>query len=184
MNLRKLTDDELAAQFESGTPSTEVLVEAYRRFLPRLMVRASRFLGDAAAYAEDVAQETLSKILMRGDLTRLKDRKGFNQYLLKSAERAAIDIRRKIGREVPEGQIDLEGMLNPNALDDASRLELKSVVERLEQADRELLEMFSSGLVLSDIAKIKGISYSAAAQRLSRTITKARAIAAESHRRT
>lgn len=173
------SDAELAAQLAAGELDRLTLVKAYERFFPGMIIAAARALREHSAAAEDVAQETFSRILLEGTLARLKDRTRVRAFLKVAAERAALDAlrvlarRKELDRQVAV-QMDTmaEAMLSPDPAPElAARLDerLRKLLGRLGEVDRQILSLrLLERRSLSEIASRLKLSYSATAQRYSR----------------
>lgn len=179
----ELTDQQLAELLAKERPSQGVVVEAYRRFVPRMIVQAARRLGVFAIHAEDVAQETFSKILLRGAFAKMQDPSRIRTYLMVATDRAAVDLLRSIGPEttVTDGELseqaDADDWMDKTV--DAWRPEIEQVLNSLNGPDADIIRSrFYDGASLDKIAKKLNISYFAAGQRLSRAMRRARRAAA------
>lgn len=185
MSERELSDGQLAKLLVDRHANEAAFVEAYRRFMPKMIVRAGRVLGDLAGYSEDVAQETLAKILLRGSLERLQDPAGITSYLLVATERAAVDLLRAVGRETPTDSVQAKTVWIDSASDSAAlRQALEEVLRALRPEQQEIIRWrFLEELSLSEIATRSKIGYAAAGQRLSRAIARAREVASTRSRK-
>jgi RNA polymerase sigma factor (sigma-70 family) len=182
VDYRHLSNRDLAIVLAKPRASRLAVVEAYRRFMPMLIVRAGVVLQDHVRYAEDVAQETLTKILDGGMLAHLRDPEQIGTFLLTATKRAAIDLLRALSRETLVVETpELDGFLDRAAIDrerNEMRQEISEILTHLPEDDRAILRArFLEDQSLADIASKAGILYFAAGQRVSRALRRARAYA-------
>ncbi len=173
------SDAELAAALAARKPEKPLVTEAYHRFLPGMLYAAAHVLGALHDHAEDVAQATLSRILLDGTLAHLKEPAYVRSFLDACARRAAIDVVRAARKHpVEEATADVGDWLDTRAAieeREALKERLAEVLQTLSAEDRGLLEMrFLHELSLSDVARRLGVGYAAAGQRLHRALSRAR----------
>jgi RNA polymerase sigma factor (sigma-70 family) len=174
---RKLDDAALAEALRRDDAPREVIEEAYRRFFPIMLYAAARVLQSPNARAEDVAQETLTRILLDGSLAHLRDVAKIRAFLESAATRAAIDLVRHLGREVPTAAPvePLENEVERKRELDETRARVEEAMALLEPDDRQLLSLrFLEEQPLGEIARRLQVGYAAAGQRLSRALARAR----------
>jgi RNA polymerase sigma-70 factor, ECF subfamily len=174
-NLRGLSDEALAKRLIEPGAERAVYAETYRRFYPPMLREAALLLGGDMALAEDIVQGCFVRLLVFRTIEHLRTPAGLRAYLLQSVRNAAIDAFRRQKREEP-----LTPAIEEAAVEEPPDLwkqhpGMGPVLDRLSEPDREILELrFNQGLGLREIALRLKISYSAAAQRLSRSVQRAR----------
>jgi RNA polymerase sigma factor (sigma-70 family) len=178
--MKEQPDEALAGQLAAGRLDDALVAEAYRRFFPVMFQAAAGVLGRELGQAEDVAQETLSRLLLDGSLRHLRDRKRLKGFLAAAAKNAALDLLRST-REQPsalEPDSDLAQWVDEQALADErdrSLARLARVLSSLPTEEQAIINArFFREQSIAEIARELGCSYSAAAQRLSRAIAHAR----------
>lgn len=134
-------------------------------FRTRLKVFAARRLGDWAA-ADDVAQETIGRVLEALRAGRLKDSRALPAYLFQTASRVCLHRIRSAGRERRAyqrlGPVE-EAQTTDSPLGDLiSAQEQSSVFEalgRLGEEDRRVLELtFRDELDAAEIGRRLGLT--------------------------
>lgn len=146
-------------------------------------VAAHRLRG-AADLAEDVAQEAFLRILRYAPFSQLQEPDHFRRYLSTVTRHVAdTHLRRYLKRREHERPAD--NREQPTAKRDgpqelASGRELaRKIAEGLKPAEQRLLRLVLDGCDLAEIAALTGVSYAAAATRLSRIREKIRNSLAE-----
>jgi RNA polymerase sigma-70 factor (ECF subfamily) len=141
-----------------ATPSEAELVA---RFRDRIRLFAARRLGDAAA-AEDVAQETLRRVVIAmraGRIDRLESLPGF---VFQTASHVCLHRRRSAGREARAlARLRDESVDEPDGPDalaalvgDERRAAVRAALDRLSPGDRELLLLlFYERLETAEVAR-------------------------------
>lgn len=122
--------------------------ELAARFLDRLRIFAARRLHDPAA-AEDVAQETLARVVEALDAGRLEEPGALPGFVFQTARHVCLHQRRQLGRQ--RRAFERLGREPPPSLGAAivqglvareRQAEVRSALQGLEAADRELLLLF------------------------------------------
>jgi RNA polymerase sigma factor (sigma-70 family) len=122
--------------------------DAFRELYPRAYGLAYRMLGNRQA-AEDVASETMARVLMRWN--RL-DRDRLPGWVLRVAANQSIDLMRRKGRTLEVGVVDLEDSTT-------LRLALADALQRLPKRQREAVALrYLSDLSEADTAAALGIA--------------------------
>ena len=155
--------------------------EIVHRFWGRVRLLALRFLRDAAA-AEDVAQETMRRVVesMRGD--RIRNREALPGFVLQTARNICLHHARS-GRRQHLAVTRLEGGFagspSPSAdplqdLLSRERIEvLRSAIDRLDDSDRQLLWLlFGEGLDAAEAGSRLGLEPGAIRVRKHRALQK------------
>lgn len=120
--------------------------ELATRFRQRILVFAARRFTDAAA-AEDVAQETLRRVIVALREGRIREPGALARYVLETARHVCLRGRRKAGRRrralARLGGSD--GVVKPDPLRavvaEEHRQRVRRALERLRARDRALLRM-------------------------------------------
>jgi RNA polymerase sigma factor (sigma-70 family) len=177
--LGDLSDVAIAERLRSGDLSNSLVTEVYRRYFRSMLSSAAAVLKKHSYVAEDVAQETLVRLLLGGQLSRVRDPSSLPVFLRTSAKRGALDALRLIERRGEAlASRDPEGFLDeaPGPTTTAQLIErLHSELRRLEAEDAAVLRLrLAEQKSLSETADALGISYSAAAQRFSRAMGRLR----------
>ena len=175
-----MTDEQLATRLAQPLPDEPLVAEAYRRFFPAMFQTAATVLGRQLGLAEDVAQETLSRLLLDGTLRHLRERQKIKSFLMVAARNAARDLQRKLRGETLPAQPDdeLRRWIDDEALAaerDRALAVVARVLSSLSTEDQAILNArFFREQSIAEIAAELGCSYAAAAQRLSRALSRAR----------
>jgi len=179
-SLTLLPDAELASRLAKNTEDRALLTEAYRRFYPLMVIAARRVLRDHST-SEEVAQDAFAGVLMRRSLARLRNPADVAAYLATSARFLAVARKRTSDRQE---MLASEFPHSPGVEEHDSFLEPEMAT--LEKRFRDTLEYLPSkyadalrlrvleGRTIEEIAEHLGVSYVAAAQRLSRGMAKLR----------
>lgn len=179
-----LDEDQLALALQRDGPTNALVTEIYRRFFPSLVRTAALTLGDSAAFAEDVAQESFASVLMEGRFERLRDPRQLRPFLNAVVRFAALDfVRTRQRRSAHEvANLPLESAeVSPAEFLHSEHPRLEALLERMPSDQRSLLELrFRKAMSLTEISAALGVTYAAAAQRLSRAVATARRLNARS----
>lgn len=145
--------------------------ELNARFRERIRVFAARRLGEAAA--EDVAQETLRRVIEALRAARLRDPAALPAFVFQTARHVCQHRLRGAGREARAlerlghgAAEDTEAATSPDALLALVRSEeigrVRAALDRLAESDRLLLRLlFYDGLDAGEAARRFGLSGSA-----------------------
>jgi RNA polymerase sigma factor (sigma-70 family) len=129
---------------------------------------------------DDVVQETMLKLQSPRTLQRLRASGSPAGYVMVMMRNAFTDLKRRRLREIPTQSIPEESIpaqlsvgLNPQESQDIERM--KAALRSLRPEDRYLLRLrFWKNMSLSEISDSIGISYSATAVRILRTLRRLR----------
>lgn len=130
----------------SGQPHRPTEAELVERFWARVRLFATRWSGDAAA-ADDVAQETLRRVLEALRAGRLENPAALSAFVYRTARHVCLERRRSQRREWAflgrwGERRDAEVADPLNALVDQERCAMvRRALDRLSDGDRELLRM-------------------------------------------
>jgi RNA polymerase sigma-70 factor, ECF subfamily len=158
------------------TADTETFAALYERTFPRVYAYVASLLRDRAA-AEDVTAQAFERAYRKQ--AGYKPRRGSREaWLFGIARNAALDELRRRKRRA---RLETEPAddVAPDA-DEAVELALQRETVRaalgvLDGRERDLLALkFSAGLSNAEIARVLGVSETAAGTRLHRTLTKLR----------
>ncbi len=155
--LEKISDGDLCA-----------VTVIYER-LGRQIIALGRTVTGDHAYAEDVLQETILKIISRIDTYRRDG--NAKAWIMSIARNTAIDIKNGMRTEISfdenfETQ-KLDSQFSPYSID------LENAMMKLDEIDRQIIVLkVMSGLRHKDIANIVGLSIDAVKKRYRRALTK------------
>ena len=166
----------LVERMPVATADTETFAALYERTFPRVYAYVASLLRDRAA-AEDVTAQAFERAYRKRSSYRAR-RGSREAWLFGIARNAALDeLRRRKRRARLEGEPTDD--VSPDA-DDRLELTLRRETVRaalgsLDGRERDLLALkFSGGLSNAEIARVLGLSETAAGTRLHRTLTKLR----------
>jgi RNA polymerase sigma-70 factor (ECF subfamily) len=169
-------NEALVERIPVATADTETFAALYERTFPRVYAYVASLLRDRAA-AEDVTAQTFERAYRKQ--TSYRSRRGSREaWLFGIARNAALDELRRRKRRA---RLETEPVddVTP-AADEAVELALQRETVRtalgaLDGRERDLLALkFSGGLSNAEIARVLGVSETAAGTRLHRTLTKLR----------
>jgi RNA polymerase sigma factor (sigma-70 family) len=168
IELKQLTDEAFAKRLVDDAGNADLQAEAYRRYFPRLQRCAhshpKRWLGF------DAVHDTLTRVLLSERLRDVQPNAVFS-FLKTSCSNAVIDSIRRDARSVSVKEIEFVAAERSDGARDA----VEDALARIAPDEVEVLRLrFLRGLSIAEIASTLGISYAAAAQRLSRATKRAR----------
>lgn len=150
------------------------------RFRERIRLFVARRFGSVAS-AEDVAQETLRRVLEAAREDRIRDPSALGSFVFQTARHVCLHEARSARRR--DRALRRRGQRRPkgNALDDAVIRERREVVARalkeLREGDRELLRMlFYEGLTTAEAAERLGVTSGALRVRKHRALKRLEAV--------
>lgn len=164
--------------------------ELASRFWDRIRVFAARRLQDAAI-AEDVAQETLRRVIEAVRAGRVENPDAIAGFVFQTAKHICMHAHRSAGREVramqrlddPDGSAERRPTALDHLITEERRTEVRSALEALSPEDRELLRaLYYEQLETAALATRLGLTAGAlrvrkhrALQRLAEALERARA---------
>ena len=145
------SDADLAAAIADGAgPRAEG--ELMARFRPRVLLYGRRHLRDAAR-AEDLAQEVMTKVLVRLRAGEVRETSKIGSFVLGTARNTAREMRRNAGRFAElTAAVEREraSCVEPPARTDTTRL--ASALAELPERERSVLLLsFAEGLSAGEI---------------------------------
>jgi RNA polymerase sigma factor (sigma-70 family) len=144
----RATSHDAAASRADVSAQDTTFESRFVELYPRAFALAYRMLGNRAA-AEDIAAETMARVLLRWD--RL-DPDRVAGWVLKVAANQAIDLMRRKGRVLDAGVVDLEDSTT-------LRIALAEALRKLPRRQREAVTLrYLSDLSEADTAVALGIS--------------------------
>lgn len=161
----------------TGGPAAADEAELAERFWERLRVFATRRLGDAAA-AEDVAQETLRRVVEAIRAGRVENMAALPAFVYQTAVNICLHHRRSAGREaravlrLHQGADPAPGTDALSTLISSERCAaVRRALDRLPQNDRELLKLaYYQRRDAAEIGRQLGITSSAVRVRKHRAL--------------
>jgi RNA polymerase sigma factor (sigma-70 family) len=169
-------NEALVERIPVAAADTETFAALYERTFPRVYAYVASLLRDRAS-AEDVTAQAFERAYRRQSSYR--PRRGSREaWLFGIARNAALDELRRRKRRA---RLETEPAddVSPDA-DEAVELALqreavRAALSALDGRERDLLALkFSGGLSNAEIARVLGVSETAAGTRLHRTLTKLR----------
>jgi RNA polymerase sigma-70 factor, ECF subfamily len=155
---------------------TETFAALYERTFPRVYAYVAALLRDRAT-AEDVTAQAFERAYRKRSSYRAR-RGSHEAWLFGIARNAALDeLRRRKRRARLESEpADDVAPTADDQLELALRREaVRTALDSLDGRERDLLALkFSGGLSNAEIARVLGLSETAAGTRLHRTLTKLR----------
>ncbi len=150
----------------AGGGATDLAIELNDRFWKRLCIFAARRLRDRSA-AEDVAQETLRRVLEALRDERIEKLEALPAFIFQTARNICLHYGRSARRET-SALLRFRGGLRASSgdeedplvalVDEARREEVRRGMESLGEEDRELLRtLYVDGVKSSEIARRLGI---------------------------
>jgi RNA polymerase sigma factor (sigma-70 family) len=169
-------NEALVERIPVATADTETFAALYERTFPRVYAYVASLLRDRAA-AEDVTAQTFERAYRKQ--TGYRSRRGSREaWLFGIARNAALDElrRRKRRARLETEPIDDAAPDVDEAVELALQREtVRAALGALDGRERDLLALkFSGGLSNAEIARVLGVSETAAGTRLHRTLTKLR----------
>jgi len=167
-----LTDAELAHAIVRAPEDAKLFEEAFLRFYRPMVAAATVIFGGRLGLAEDIAQETLLRVLTPKVLRRLREPSALRQVLVQATRRGAMSAARAFSRhEALLARNDpMPSSASSNELPDVW-LDVEEALAALRDEEREVLNLrYFEGLQLTEIAARLHLTYSAAAQRVSRAL--------------
>jgi RNA polymerase sigma-70 factor, ECF subfamily len=158
----------------------ELESEIVGRFWGRVRLLAARFLRDAAA-AEDVAQETMRRVVEALRVDRIQNRDALPGFVLQTARNICLHYSRSNRRQnvgltrLTHGFAGSPAVENPlHNLLSRERVELlRTAIDRLDEADKQLLWLFfGEGLDASEVGRRLQLEPGAARVRKHRVLQK------------
>ena len=152
---------------------TEVLEQLYRRYAGAVYLYCLSLSGDA-----HTAQDLVSEAFVKAYLSLPEEVPSFRYWLFRVCRNLWIDHCRKT--RYTTGPEALEFIPDPNTpetiyLQNEQKRALWAALDSLPQKDRELITLhYFSGLPLTEIAPLMGISHEAVRQRMVRLRNKLR----------
>lgn len=153
---------------QKASPGSSILTESdlVARFWDRIRVFAARRTGDAAA-AEDIAQETLRRVVEALRTGRIANTDAIAGFVFQTAKHICMHAHRSAGREARAlqrlGDPSASGDAPPDALTSLVNAERRSLVrsalESLAPPDRDLLRaLYFEQIDTNQLAAQLGIS--------------------------
>jgi RNA polymerase sigma factor (sigma-70 family) len=166
----------LVERMPVAAADTETFAALYERTFPRVYAYVASLLRDRAA-AEDVTAQAFERAYRKR--ASYRTRRGSQEaWLFGIARNAALDeLRRRRRRARLESEpADDVAPTADDQLELALRREaVRAALDSLDGRERDLLALkFSGGLSNAEIARVLGLSETAAGTRLHRTLTKLR----------
>jgi RNA polymerase sigma-70 factor, ECF subfamily len=166
----------LVERMPVAAADTETFAALYERTFPRVYAYVASLLRDRAS-AEDVTAQAFERAYRKRSSYRAR-RGSREAWLFGIARNAALDELRRRKRRARLESEPVDDVA-PNA-DDQLELSLRreavrAALESLDGRERDLLALkFAGGLSNAEIARVLGLSETAAGTRLHRTLTKLR----------
>jgi RNA polymerase sigma-70 factor, ECF subfamily len=166
----------LVERMPVAAADTETFAALYERTFPRVYAYVASLLRDRAS-AEDVTAQAFERAYRKRSSYRAR-RGSHEAWLFGIARNAALDELRRRKRRARLESEPVDDVA-PNA-DDQLELSLRreavrAALESLDGRERDLLALkFAGGLSNAEIARVLGLSETAAGTRLHRTLTKLR----------
>jgi RNA polymerase sigma-70 factor, ECF subfamily len=169
-------NEALVERIPVATADTETFAALYERTFPRVYAYVASLLRDRAA-AEDVTAQTFERAYRKQ--AGYRPRRGSREaWLFGIARNAALDElrRRKRRARLETEPVDDAAPAADEAVELALQREtVRAALVALDGRERDLLALkFSGGLSNAEIARVLGVSETAAGTRLHRTLTKLR----------
>jgi RNA polymerase sigma factor (sigma-70 family) len=144
----------------------------YRNLRSFVWALAYRNLSGNRAMAEDAVQEIFFRLFRYTDFSTFNTPEDFLAYLVTVTRHATVDLGRKALRYAIESpdeyhEDSAKSDPTPQQIDQARSL-LGDVIGQMNGAQRQLAELLMEGKTLSEIARVLGLSYSAAGVRVHR----------------
>jgi RNA polymerase sigma-70 factor, ECF subfamily len=166
----------LVERMPVAAADTETFAALYERTFPRVYAYVASLLRDRAS-AEDVTAQAFERAYRKRSSYRAR-RGSREAWVFGIARNAALDELRRRKRRARLESEPVDDVA-PNA-DDQLELSLRreavrAALESLDGRERDLLALkFAGGLSNAEIARVLGLSETAAGTRLHRTLTKLR----------
>ncbi len=160
----------------------EALAALYQRYVDGIYRYCFRQLRNREA-AEDATQAVFERAM--ANLARFEARSSFRAWLFTIAHNEVIDQVRRM-RPVADPDV-LDVLHDPGPSPEVLAIErdeydrLRSMIARLHEQDRQLIELRLSGLNDREIADVLGISHSAVRTRQHRTLLRLRELSRQGH---
>jgi RNA polymerase sigma-70 factor, ECF subfamily len=169
-------NEALVERIPVATADTETFAALYERTFPRVYAYVASLLRDRAA-AEDVTAQTFERAYRKQ--ASYRSRRGSREaWLFGIARNAALDElrRRKRRARLETEPVDDAAPDADEAVELALQREtVRAALGALDGRERDLLALkFSGGLSNAEIARVLGVSETAAGTRLHRALTKLR----------
>jgi RNA polymerase sigma-70 factor (ECF subfamily) len=167
-----IDDNELARR---ATGDREALAALYQRHVDGIYRYCFRRLRNREA-AEDATQIVFERAML--NISRFEARSSFRAWLFTIAHNEVIDHVRRMRPVADPEALDL--LHDPGPSPEALAIErdehdgLRKVIARLDERDRQLVELRLSGLNDREIADVLGISHGAVRTRQHRTLMRMR----------
>lgn len=187
-NLRKLTDDQLVAEFAKGVnPAFDELLDRHKQRVHSYILRIVK----DEDLADDVFQETFLKVITTVKQGRYTADGKFASWILRIAHNAVIDhFRREKVEALVSTDEDEYDILNRRDLCDdniedelcdlAIRSDIRHLVKALPREQRQVLVMrYYSSMSFKEIAERTGVSINTALGRMRYALLNLRRMAAE-----
>lgn len=145
---------------------------AHEALRPAILRIARSVLRDQHE-AEDAVQDTFLRAIV--SVHSLRDPAAFGGWVLVVARRAALDRLQRV-RRAPQVAEDLTRVLDHRHPGPSDAMEAAEAYARLSPRLRRVLDLKASGQSIAQIARLEGISISAAKTRLSRARARIRAL--------